>query len=118
MANGKLVFILTTGREDMQTVVMSLKHAVGAQKTGLLREVAWLSYERGVAAVASSMVRPPALLTALKEARGGGVPMFVCANALQRMGIPREKVDGAQVVPSGIVKVAELVAEGYTVIRY
>ncbi len=44
--------------------------------------------------------------------------MFVCANALQRMGIAKDKVDGAQIVPSGIVKVAELASQGYTIILY
>jgi hypothetical protein len=40
---GKLVFLLTTGLEDVQTMTASLRHAKIAKESGHLEDVVWLA---------------------------------------------------------------------------
>ncbi len=117
---GKLVFLLTTGLEDVQTMTASLRHAKIAKESGHLEDVVWLAYGRGVQALAGKMAARPAPVAAFaKEAQAAGVRLIVCRTALDHMGIPPETLDPRpEIVPMGVVKLAELVAQGYEVVRY
>lgn len=47
-----------------------------------------------------------------------GVRFYVCSNALRNLGIdPASLVAEAEVVPAGIVKIVELVQQGYVYVK-
>lgn len=119
--HGSLVIVLTTGFEDMQAVNSSLRHARTIKESGYLENVVWLAYGRGVQALAGGMKARPAETAELaRQAQAAGIPLIACRTALAGMGIPEESLDPKpdQVVPQGVVKLAELVSLGYQIIRY
>ena len=119
--HGSLVIVLTTGLEDMQAVNSSLRHARIIKESGYLENVVWLAYGRGVQALAGGMKARPAETAELaRQTQAAGIPLIACRTALAGMGIPEESLDPkpAQVVPQGVVKLAELVSLGYEIIRY
>ncbi|HWP37396.1 MAG TPA: DsrE family protein [Gemmatimonadales bacterium] len=63
--------------------------------------------------------RPAQAAELAREAQGTGVRLIVCNTALQHTGIPRDQLDPGpdQIVPRGVVKLAELVSLGHQVIR-
>ncbi len=116
---GKLLFVLTTGLEDVQMVGMSLRHAKMAKESGHLESVVWLTYGRGVQSLSPMGARPPKLAQLAREAQAAGVPLIACNTALTQMGVPKESLDPKpQIVPAGIIKLSELVSQGYQIIRY
>ena len=119
--HGKLVFVLTTGLEDLQSVNMAVRHAGMAKKSGFLDDSVLLVYGRAVQALSKNITaKPPQLAAALKEAKDAGARILVCGEAIKRFNIPKEDLDPAvdDVVPNAIVTLAELVSKGYQVIKY
>ena len=117
---GKLVFVSTTGLEDLGTLTSSLRHARTAKESGHLSDVVWLSYGRSIVALDPTVKAVPDEVRKLaREAQTAGVRLVACGNALQKYGIdPKALQPQAEVVPNGIVELSRLVAEGYQVIRY
>lgn len=117
---GKLVFVATTGLEDLGTLTSSLRHAAGAMKSGHLSEVVWLTYGRAVVALDPTVKAVPAEVRKVaEEAKAAGVRLVACGNALEKFDIdPRKLQPAAEVVPNGVAELSRLVAEGYAVIRY
>lgn len=117
---GKLVFVTTTGLEDIGALGSSFKHAKIAQESGYLEKVAWLAYGRSVVVVDPTVKAVPDTIRSLaKEAKDSGVELIVCGNALSQFGIDAKTIEPqARVVPQGVVELARLVSEGYEVIRY
>jgi intracellular sulfur oxidation DsrE/DsrF family protein len=119
-AHGKLAFALTTGFEDLQTADMMLKQVKLAKEAGYLEDVAVVVYGRGVEVFDSSSARPEMTPRLIREAQAAGIRFYVCNNALGQLGIPVTRLDPKpdQIVPFGIVKLSELISDGYQVIRY
>ncbi|CCC81102.1 DsrE family protein [Thermoproteus tenax] len=47
-----------------------------------------------------------------------GVKFYVCNNSLRNLGIdPRDVHENAEIVPAGIVKIVELVKQGYIYVK-
>jgi intracellular sulfur oxidation DsrE/DsrF family protein len=119
--HGKMVFVLTTGLEDLQAVNMAIRHAGMAMKSGYLDDSVLLVYGRAVQAFSKGITaKPPQTATSIKEAKEAGVRILICGEALKRFDIPSEKLEPGvdAVVPNSIVTLAELVSRGYQVIRY
>lgn len=117
---GKLVFVATTGLEDIGTLASSFRHAQGALESGHLESVVWLSYGRAVVALDPTVTAvPDSVREAAAEAKAAGVKLVACATALKKFGIdPKQLRPAAGVVPNGAHELARLVADGYAVIRY
>lgn len=119
--HGKMVFVLTTGLEDLQSVNMAIRHAGMAMKSGYLDDSVLLVYGRSVLAFSTGVTaKPPQVAAAIKEAKEAGARIILCGEALERLDVPREKLDPGvdEVVPNAIVTLAELVSKGYQVIKY
>lgn len=119
--HGKMVFVLTTGLEDLQAVNMAIRHAGMAQKSGYLDDTVLLVYGRSVQAFSKDITaKPPQVAAAIKEAKEAGARIIVCGEALKRFDIAREKLEPGvdEVVPNSIVTLAELVSKGYQIIKY
>ncbi len=118
--HGKLAFALTTGFEDLQMANMMLKQVKIAKDSGRLEDVVVVVYGRAVQLFEATGARPQPTADLIRAAQSAGVKFYVCANALQQLGVPVDKLDPKpdEVVPFGIVKVSELVSDGYQVIRY
>ncbi len=119
--HGKMVFVLTTGLEDLQSVNMAIRHAGMARKSGYLDDSVLLVYGRAVQAFSKDITaKPPQVAAAVKEAKQAGARIVVCGEALERFDIPEEKLEAGvdEVVPNSIVTLAELVSKGYQIIKY
>lgn len=119
--HGKMVFVLTTGLEDLQSVNMAIRHAGMAKKSGFLDDSVLLVYGRGVQAFAKDITaKPPQVSAAIKEAKEAGARIILCGEALKRFDISKEKLEPGidEVVPNSIVTLAELVSKGYQIIKY
>lgn len=119
--HGKMVFVLATGLEDLQTVSMAIRHAGMAKKSGFLDDSVLLVYGRGVQAFAKDITaKPPLVSVAIKEAKEAGARIILCGEALKRFDISKEKLEPGvdEVVPNSIVTLAELVSKGYQIIKY
>ena len=119
--HGKMVFVLTTGLEDLQTVNMAIRHAGMAKKSGYLDDSVLLVYGRAVQAFSKDITaKPPQVSASIKEAKEAGARIIICGEALKRFDIPKEKLEPGvdEVVPNSIVTLAELVSKGYQIIKY
>lgn len=119
--HGKMVFVLTTGLEDLQSVNMAIRHAGMARKSGFLDDVVLLVYGRSVQAFSKDITaKPPQVAAAIKEAKEAGARIVLCGEALKRFDIPKEKLEPGvdEVVPNSIETLAELVSKGYQIIKY
>ncbi|MBN9682521.1 MULTISPECIES: DsrE family protein [unclassified Corallococcus] len=117
---GKLVFVSTTGLEDIGTLSSSFRHAKTAKESGYLSDVVWLSYGRAVVALDPTVKAvPQAVREEAQAAKAAGVRLVACGNALAKFGIdPKKLQPEAEVVDNGVAELSRLVAEGYQVIRY
>ncbi len=118
--HGRLAFVLTTSFDDMQTMNMMLQQAKIAKDSGYLEDVVVVVYGRGVMAFNNIPARPAQTAQFIRDAQGAGVRFYVCNNALTKLGISPDKLDPKpdEIVPRGIVKLSELISDGYQVIRY
>lgn len=119
--HGKMVFVLTTGLEDLQSVNMAIRQAGMAQKSGFLDDTVLLVYGRAVQAFSKDITaKPPQVAAAIKEAKEAGARIILCGEALKRFDIAREKLEPGvdEVVPNSIYTLAELVSKGYQIIKY
>lgn len=119
--HGKMVFVLTTGLEDLQAVNMAIRHAGMTRKSGYLDDSVLLVYGRAVQAFSKDITaKPPQTASFIKEAKEAGVRILICGEALKRFDIPREKLEPGvdAVVPNSIVTLVELVSMDYQVIIY
>ncbi|WP_375765265.1 DsrE family protein [Archangium gephyra] len=117
---GKLVFVSTTGLEDIGTLSSSFRHAKTAKESGYLSDVVWLSYGRAVVALDPAVKAvPEGVRKEAQAAKAAGVRLVACGNALEKFGIdPKKLQPQAEVVDNGVAELSRLVAEGYQVIRY
>lgn len=116
-----LVFVLTTGLEDAQTLSSVFRHAAAAARDGRLREVAIVVYGRGIQAFDGAIRgRPAGLTDSIRAAMAAGVRIHLCAHAMERMGVAREALDPepTTIVPNAITTLVDYVARGAAVVRY
>ena len=119
--HGKMVFVLTTGLEDLQSVNMAIKQSGVAHKSGFLDETVLLVYGRSVQAFSRDIkAKPPQVAKAIEEAKEAGVRILVCQVALKQFGIPEDRLESgvSEIVPNAIETLAELVSKGYQIIKY
>ncbi len=118
--HGKLAFVLTTAFDDTQMMNMMLQQARIAKESGYLEDVVVVAFGRGVMAFNNIPARPPQTPQLIRAAQRAGVRFYVCGNALTKLGISPDRLDPKpdQIVPQGIVKLSELISDGYQVIRY
>lgn len=116
-----LLFVLTTGLEDVQAMTSVFRHAKVAAEQHRLSEVAVLVYGRGVHAFDGDIsARPPQLLELIRQAMAAGVRVMLCANAIEHMGVDRAHLDPAptEIVPNAIVTLVGYVERDAAVVRY
>lgn len=118
-AKGKLVFVATTGLEDLGTLSSSLRHAKVALESGHLSDVVWLTYGRAVISLDPTVKAvPEEIRKHARAAAKAGVRLVACGHALDKYGIDRKRLENVKVVDNGVDELARLVAAGYQVIRY
>jgi hypothetical protein len=116
-SRAKLVIMLSTGLEDRREMAMSLEDAKAAKTSGYLSDVIWIARGRGVDALVDLLERPPEIAQLAKDAKASGVRLIACSAPLTQYGSSLDpKPD--EIVTNGAVRVAELLSEGYEVIRY
>lgn len=115
--HGKLVFANFSGTDDVLGMNAAVRHAKRAKDSGFLEEVAVLYYGPGVQALTADL---PKRADFAREAQASGVRLIVCARSLKVFKIAQDKLDPKpdEIVPDGVVRLAELVSQGYQVIRY
>ena len=121
--NGKLIFMLTTGFEDLSEVRLCLDDIKAAKASGHLEDVIWLVRGRGVDALGRPegvLTRPPVIIQLAREVKASGVRIIVSTEALQQQQIPVASLDptATDLVNNTAMLMAELVSPGYQVIRY
>ncbi len=116
----RLLLVAFTGVEDAARLAAPFHHAVLVRRSGAAREVAIVVYGRAVAAVVPSVgAVPPSVRTDVQEALTLGVKIYVCERSLEMAGLSAGPLlTGVERVPSGAVKVAELVSEGFVPLQY
>ena len=122
-ANGKLVFVLTTGFEELSEVRLCLEDVKAAKASGYLEDVIWLVRGRGVDALGRAegvLTRPAGIIQLAREVKASGVRVIVSTEALQQQQIPVASLDptATDLVDNTAMLMVELVSEGYQVIRY
>jgi S-sulfosulfanyl-L-cysteine sulfohydrolase len=117
---GKLVFVVTTGLEDIGTLSSTFRHAKAAKETGLLEEVVVLGYGRSVVAFDPTVKAvPESIREHARAAQKVGVRIVLCAQALKKYGIdPKGLAPSAEVTENAMHELARLINDGYQIIRY
>ena len=95
----------------------------GAKTSGYLEDVIWLVRGRGVDALGRPegvLTRPPVIIQLAREVKVSGVRIIVSTEALQQQQIPVAGLDptATDLVDNTAMLMAELVSQGYQVIRY
>jgi uncharacterized protein len=118
---GKLVFLLTTGVEDRNQTDLCLHYALTAVKSGHLAEVAVLADGGGLKAfVSGTGPKSPGTVELVRQAQAAGVRLIVSAADLRQAGLTAADLtpEPNEVVADGAAKIAELVGQGYEVVRF
>lgn len=119
--HGNMVFVLTTGLEDLQSAGAALNHSVLAHESGFLDDTVLLVYGRSVQLFdKKNTAKPSSIPQAIQKAKDAGVRIIVCADALRKFDISKDHLESgvAEVVPNTIPTLAELVSKGYQIIKY
>lgn len=116
----KLVLVAISGTEDIQRMTAPFRHAAILKRSGKVADVAVVVYGRAVAALNTRAAGvPEETRKQIAAAKLAGVHIYVCEHALEQAGVAADAVaPEAERVPQGIVKVAELVGEGYAPLQY
>ena len=122
-SNGKLIFMLTTGFADLSEVRLCLEDIKAAKASGYLEDVIWLVRGRGVDALGGpegALTRPSVIIQLAREVKASGVRIIVSTEALQQQQIPVASLDptATDLVDNTAMLMAELVSQGYQVVRY
>lgn len=115
-----LVFVLTTGLEDVGTMTSAFRHAQTVKESGAVDSVTVIVYGRAIVVFDTAVTAVPAeVRTVMANARASGVRIVACETALEKFGISKETAaTQAETVPQGIVEVARLVRLGHEVLTY
>lgn len=116
----KLLFVTTTGPEDVSMLSSSFRHAAVAAKSAHTSDVVWLGYGRSVVVFDPTVsVLPASVKEQALAAQKAGVRLVVCAQALKKWGIdPGTLPEGVEVVANAIDELAKLAADDFEVLKY
>ena len=117
---GRLVFMLTTGLEDLREVELCLADVKAAKASGYTADVILIVRGRGAEALANLNGRPSRIAKLAREVKSSGIQIVASANEFKQEGISAASMDPtpSDLVPDAAVRMAELVSQGYQVIRY
>ena len=118
--HAKLVLVAISGPEDVQRMTAPFRHAAVLKKSGKVADVAVVVYGRAVAALDTRAAGiPDETRKQIDAAKQAGVHIYVCEHSLTQAGIAADAVaPAAERVPQGIVKIAELVGDGFVPMQY
>jgi hypothetical protein len=121
--SGKLVFMLTTGFEDLPEVRLCLEDIKAAKTSGYVEDVVWLVRGRGVGALGTPhgvLTRPPEIVRLAREVKSAGVRIIASTDALKEQQISVATLDPkpTDLVDDSAVLMTELVSKSYQVIHY
>jgi hypothetical protein len=121
--NAKVVFMLTTGFEDPLEVKLCLEDIKAAKASGYLEDVIWLVRGRGVDALGKPegvLTRAPDIIRLARDVKASGVRIIVSTGALKQQQISVANMDpkATDLVDNSALLMADLVSQGYQVIRY
>jgi hypothetical protein len=117
----KVVFLLTTGLENVHALDTLLQYAVAAKKSGHLSDVVVLADSRGVEILAGNMGARPAQTAALaKQAKAAGVRFLVTAPGLKQFNLAAADLDPSpdEIVPDGGDRLSDLISQHYEIIHF
>ena len=117
----KLVYLLTTGLENVRSLDTVLQYAISAKKSGHLSDVAILADSRGVEILAASQSTRPAQIAALvSQAKAAGVRFLVAEPGLKQVNMTAADLDPKpdEIIPDGGDRLAELISQHYEVIHF
>jgi hypothetical protein len=119
-SHGGLVFILTTGFEDIREVEQCLYDVKVAKASGYLANVTLIVRGRGVDALTDSNVRPAQIANFARDAKASGVRIIASKNELDQANAPTAHMDPVptEIVPDAAATMAELASKGYQIVRY
>jgi hypothetical protein len=121
--SGKLVFMLTTGFEDLLEVRLCLRDIKAAKTSGYVEDVVWLVRGRGVDALGKPqgvLTRPADIVRLAREVKAAGVRIIASTDALKEQQISVVTLDPqpTDLVDDSATVMSELVSKSYQVIRY
>ena len=114
-----LVFVLTTGFEDVREVEQCLRDVKLAKESGYVSDVTLIVQGRGLDALTNLNASPPQITELAREVKASGVHIIVSDD-----GIDRDEAGGyldiapSELVSNGGARIAELASRGYQIIRY
>ena len=115
-----LVFMLTTGFEDLREVELCLSDVKAAKALGDLADVTLILRGRGVDALANLNGRPEQITKLIHEVKASGVHIIASDSELKQDGLSSARMDPepSELVPDAAARMIEFVSRGYQVIRY
>jgi hypothetical protein len=115
-----LVFMLTTGFEDLQEIELCLSDVKAAKASGNLADVTLLVRGRGLDALSNLNGRPAQIAQLAKELKASGVHIIASDSKLKQDGLSTARMDPAptELVPDAAARMIEFISQGYQVIRY
>jgi len=121
--SGKLVFMLTTGFEDLLEVRLCLEDIKAAKTSGYVEDVVWLVRGRGVDALGKPqgvLTRPADIVRLAREVKAADVRIIASTEALKEQQISVATLDPkpTDLVDDSAAVMSELVSKSYQVIRY
>ena len=121
--SGKLVFMLTTGFEDLLEVRLCLEDIKAATTSGYVEDVVWLVKGRGVDARGKPqgvLTRPAEIIRLARDVKAAGVRIIASTDALNQQQISIVTLDPkpTDLVDDSATVMSELVSKSYQVIRY
>ena len=114
-----LVFVLTTGFEDVDEVEQCLRDVKLAKESGYVSDVTLIVQGRGLDALTNLDASPPQITNLAREVKASGVHIIVSDDEISRNepgGYP--DIVPTEFVSNGDAQIAELASKGYQIIRY
>jgi intracellular sulfur oxidation DsrE/DsrF family protein len=115
-----LVFMLTTGFEDLREAELCLSDVKVAKTMGGLADVTLIVRGRGVDVLSNLNGRPAQIAKLAHELKASGVQIIASDSELKQDGLSAAQMDPepSELVPDAGARMIEFVSRGYQVIRY
>lgn len=115
-----LVFMLTTGFEDLREVELCLSDVKLAKASGYLADVTLIVRGRGVDALTNLNGRPAQIAQLARDLKASGVHIIAYDSELKQDGLSTAHLDPepCELVQDAATRMVEFVSRGYQVIRY
>jgi len=118
--HARIIFMLTTGFEDLREVELCLNDVKAAKASGYLADVTLIVRGRGTDALTNLDGRPPQIAKLVRDVKASGVNIIASDNELKQDGLSTAQMDPvlSEIVPDAAARMIEFVSQGYQVIRY